>query len=86
MAVSNLLKSAISANFSARRYPTDLQVTAADRTKQVVLKAVLEDLVTQTKDSRFTAGCGTWIGPTALVYGAIALDELVFTLDPSGKE
>jgi hypothetical protein len=86
MAVSNyLLTSSISANFSARLYPTELQVTAADGSKQVVLKAIFEDLATQAKDSRFTAGCGTWIGPTAFVYGAMALDEFVFTLDPSGN-
>jgi hypothetical protein len=86
MAVSNfLLSSSISANFSARLYPTDLQVTASDGSKQVVLKAIFEDLAAQAKDSRFTAGCGTWIGPTAFVYGAMALDEFVFTLDPSGK-
>lgn len=86
LAVSNyLLSSSVSANFSARLYPTDLAVTMADGNKQVVLKAVFEDLATQAKDSRFTAGCGTWIGPTAFVYGAMALDEFVFTLDPSGK-
>jgi len=84
--ISNLLlTNAISANFSARLYPTDLEVTAADGSKQVVLKAIFEDLATQATDSRFTAGCGTWIGPTAIVYGAMALDEFVFTLDPSGK-
>ena len=86
MAISNLLlTSAISANFSARLYPTDLQVAAADGSKQVVLKAIFEDLAAQATDSRFTAGCGTWIGPTAVVYGAMALDEFVFTLDSSGN-
>jgi hypothetical protein len=85
MAVSTyLLTSSISANFSARLYPTDLQVTAADGSKQVVLKAIFEDLATQAKDSKFTAVCGTWIEPTAFVYGAMALDGFVFTLDPSG--
>jgi hypothetical protein len=86
MAVSNyLLTSSISANFSARLYPTDSQVTAADGNKQVGLKAIFEDLANQAKDSMFTAGCGTWIGPTAFVYGALALDEFIFTLDPSGN-
>ena len=86
MTVSNLLlTSSTSANFSARLYPTDLQVTAPDGSKQVVLKAIFEDLAAQAKDSRFTAGCGTWIGPTAFVYGGMALDEFIFTLDPSGR-
>ncbi|KAH8793719.1 beta-lactamase/transpeptidase-like protein [Hyaloscypha sp. PMI_1271] len=86
MAISNyLLTSSISAKFSARLYPTDLQVTAAGGSKQVVLKAIFEDLANQAKDSKFTAGCGTWIGPTAFVYGALALDEFIFTLDPSGN-
>jgi len=86
MAVSNyLLTNSISVNFSARLYPTDLQVTAAGGSKQVGLKAIFEDLANQAKDSIFTAGCGTWIGPTALVYGALALDEFIFTLDPSGN-
>jgi hypothetical protein len=86
MVISNLLlTNAISANFSARLHPTDLQVSAPDGTKQVVLKAIFEDLATQAKDSRFTAGCGTWIGPTAFVYGAMALDEFIFALDLSGK-
>ncbi|KAH8772939.1 beta-lactamase/transpeptidase-like protein [Hyaloscypha finlandica] len=62
MAVSNdLLTSSISANFSVRLYPTDLQVTAADGRKQVVLKAIFEDLANRAKDSMFTAGCGTWM-------------------------
>ena len=86
MAVSSyLLTSSISANFSAKLYPTDLQVTAVDGSKQVVLKAIFEDLANQAKDSMFTAGCGTWIGPTAFVYGALALDEFIYTLDPSGN-
>jgi hypothetical protein len=60
IAVSNyLLTSSISANFGARLYPTDLQVTAANGSKQVVLNAIFEDLANQSKDSKFTAGCVT---------------------------
>lgn len=74
-----------SPGFSARLYPTDLEVVNADGTKQVSMKAVFEDLANTIQDSYFLASCGTWIDPTGLVYGAQALDEFIFTFDKSGK-
>ncbi|KAE8451681.1 hypothetical protein EG329_003138 [Mollisiaceae sp. DMI_Dod_QoI] len=75
----------ISPNFSARLYPTDLEVVNADGSKQTAMKAVFEDLSGTAQDGMFSATCGSWIDPTGLVYGAQALDEFVFTLDSGGK-
>lgn len=75
----------VSPNFSARLYPTDLEVVNADGSKQVSMKAVFEDLANTIQDSYFLASCGTWIDPTGLVYGAQALDEFIFNFDKGGK-
>ncbi|KUJ16559.1 beta-lactamase/transpeptidase-like protein [Mollisia scopiformis] len=84
--VANLLSdNYVSKNFSARLYPTDLQVVNADGSKQLSMKAVFEDLSNTLQDSMFLATCGTWIDPTGLVYGAQALDEFIFDLDKDGK-
>lgn len=73
----------IGANFSARLYPTDLEVANTDRNKQVSMKAVFEDLGGTAKDSMFMATCGTWIDPTGLAYRTQALDKFVFSVNSS---
>jgi len=86
MAIANeLLEGTVSSSFGIRLYPTDFQVVAADGSKQVAFKAIMEDLATQLVDNMFTAACGTWIGPTSIVYGSQALDQFVFSIDASGK-
>jgi Beta-lactamase len=80
-----LLGRGTSSTFEARLYSTDLRVVASDGSQQISFKAVFEDLATQASDSMFVAACGTWIGPTGLIYGSLALDEFVFSIDASGK-
>lgn len=85
LVANSLSTTYVSPDFSARLYPTDLEVVNADGSKMVSMKAVFEDLSSTIQDSYFLASCGTWINPTSLVYGAQALDEFVFTFDKSGK-
>ncbi len=85
LAANLLVTSYISPIFSARLYPTELEVVNKDGSKQLSMKAVFEDLNGPGLDTMFTAACGTWINPTGLVYGAQALDEFLFTVDSEGK-
>jgi hypothetical protein len=70
-------------NLSIRLYPTDLVVTANGNRKQS-FKAIFEDLNAPLVDLTYSTSCTTWIGPTAYVYGALALDQFFFTTDSSG--
>ena len=47
--------------------------------------AIFEDLLYQVPDTMFCSACGTWIGPTGVIYGSQALDEFIFTINPSGQ-
>lgn len=84
LAIANALTYSTT-QFSARLYPTELEVVNPDGSKQVSMKAVFEDLASTVQDTWYFASCGSWIDPTGLVYGAQALDEFVFSLDKGGK-
>lgn len=77
--------STTSPTFEARLYPTDLQITDASGNKIISFKAIFEDLTYQSPDTILASACGTWIGPTGVIYGSQSLDEFIFTINPAGK-
>ena len=70
-------------DLSIRLYPTDLIVTS-DGTRQQSFKAMFEDLASPLVEKTYSTACATWIGPTAYVYGSLALDQFFFTLHSNG--
>ncbi|TVY40923.1 Beta-lactamase-like protein [Lachnellula subtilissima] len=70
-------------NLSIRLYPTDLVVTS-DGTRQQSFKAIFEDLASPLVEKTYSTACATWIGPTAYVYGSLALDQFFFTTYSNG--
>ncbi|KAI2464940.1 beta-lactamase/transpeptidase-like protein [Annulohypoxylon bovei var. microspora] len=71
---------------SVRLYPTGLESIAADGTRKVAFKAVVENLnVTDHSGDMFSTNCGTWVSQTAAVYADMPLDQFVFTLGKDGK-
>lgn len=70
-------------NTSIRLYPTDLVVTSNGNRKQS-FKAMFEDLNAALVDKTYSTSCTTWIGPTAYVYGSLALDQFFLTTESSG--
>ncbi|KAI1412025.1 beta-lactamase/transpeptidase-like protein [Hypoxylon sp. FL1857] len=65
-----------------RIYPTGLESkAAADGTKKVVFKAVVENLdLTDHSNDMFSTNCGTWVSQTTAVYADMPLDQFVFTI------
>ncbi|KAI1099077.1 beta-lactamase/transpeptidase-like protein [Jackrogersella minutella] len=72
---------------SIRLYPTGLESqAAADGTRKVAFKAVIEDLnLTDHSDDMFSTNCGTWVSQTTAVYADMPLDQFVFTVGADGK-
>lgn len=70
-------------DLSIRLYPTDIIVTS-DGTRTQSFKAIFEDLNAALVDKTYSTGCASWIGPTAYVYGALALDQFIFSIDSAG--
>lgn len=71
-------------DLSIRLYPTDL-VVATDGSKKQSFKAIFEDLGAATVDKTYSTGCASWIGPTAYVYGQLALDQFFFITNSTGS-
>jgi hypothetical protein len=85
---ANMLVAGISMpnpTFDPRLYSTGLEAVDGSGNKQVPFIAIFEDLPYQVPDTMFVSACGTWIGPTGVIYGSQALDEFVFTINPSGQ-
>lgn len=70
-----------------RMYPTGLESKpAADGTKKVAFKAVIENLdLKDHSNDMFSTNCGTWVSQTTAVYADMPLDQFVFTIGPDGK-
>ncbi|TVY39709.1 Beta-lactamase-like protein [Lachnellula occidentalis] len=71
-------------DLSIRLYPTDLVVTNDGARKQS-FKAIFEDLASPLVEKTYSTACATWIGPTAYVYGSLALDQFFFTTYSNGS-
>ncbi|TVY91986.1 Beta-lactamase-like protein, partial [Lachnellula willkommii] len=70
-------------DLSIRLYPTDL-IVSADGTRTQSFKAIFEDLASPLVELTYSTACATWIGPTAYVYGSLALDQFFFTTFTNG--
>lgn len=70
-------------DLSIRLYPTDLVVTD-DGTRTQSFKALFEDLASPLVEKTYSTACATWIGPTAYVYGSLALDQFFITTYSNG--
>ncbi|OTA86915.1 hypothetical protein M434DRAFT_81710 [Hypoxylon sp. CO27-5] len=70
-----------------RIYPTGLESkAAADGTRKVAFKAVIENLdLTDHSNDMFSTNCGTWVSQTTAVYADMPLDQFVFTIGVDGK-
>ena len=70
---------------SIRAYPSNLRSTAANGTSQVVFNLLAVPETSSGDSGFFTADCDTWLGIDSLEYGGVALVQIVFDLDASGK-
>lgn len=70
---------------SVRLYPTGLEHTNTDGSKQRAFKAIFENLNAGNVSTAFSTDCSSWVGMTAVVYGTKPLDQFVFNFDPSGN-
>ncbi|KAI0012456.1 beta-lactamase/transpeptidase-like protein [Xylariaceae sp. FL0662B] len=69
-----------------RLYPSGIEGPTADGGKRVAFKAIFEDAdVARNENKMFSTECGNWVTIESVIYGAAAMDELIFNFDPSGK-
>ena len=71
---------------SARAYPTDLRSsTGANGTNQIAFNVQTASFAPETSTGFFNPDCETWFGVASLEYGDAPLEQIIFTLDASGK-
>jgi len=65
-------------------YPTNLKTFAADGSYKQQFRATFADPTVENPGGLFTNRCLSWVFMEEIVYGRLALDEFVFTVDKSG--
>ncbi|KAK5047510.1 hypothetical protein LTR84_006607 [Exophiala bonariae] len=66
-------------------YPTNLKSQASDGSYQRQFRATFEDPTVENPGGLFTNKCQSWVFMEEIVYGRLALDEFVFTVEKGGS-
>lgn len=72
---------------TARLYWTGLETVADDGSKRQSFKAVFEDegLPSSNQTGMFSTNCAARLSQSGVTYGALPLDEFIFSVDAEGK-
>ncbi|KEF51238.1 uncharacterized protein A1O9_12741 [Exophiala aquamarina CBS 119918] len=66
-------------------YPSNLKSQASDGGYKREFRAIFEDPTVENPGGLFTNKCQSWVFMEEIVYGRLALDEFVFTVEKGGS-